>query len=321
MLKTHTANIRNWSVVYITKQEIIISSAESKLGCPYVYGTWGQLCTVALRKRYASYNPKQRDITYKRCQRLRPSRPVSTCDGCPYQGKLAYDCRGFTHWCLKQADISITGGSVARQWTDKNWAQKGEISEMPDLVCCVFIRESSGKWSHTGLHVGHGRIIHCSGEVKPDTVTGDRNWTHYAIPNGLYSDDEIQKAGVIKMLKKGSQGSAVVALQEMLIQLGYPCGKADGIYGTQTASAVKKFQQDKHLVVDGIAGEATLAAIAAAAARVDADGQDGPQDGPQPPQEATQTQTPENMRVITLSNDQYKVLLDAYTVLQNILGV
>lgn len=65
------------------------------------------------------------------------------------------------------------------------------------------------------------------------------------------------------MLSSGSSGSAVKELQEKLISLGYSCGVygADGSYGTSTANAVRKFQKDNGLDVDGIAGPNTLSAI------------------------------------------------------------
>lgn len=247
----------------MTKAEAVIREAENHLGCPYVYGTWGQLCTVSLRKRYANYNPEQRAITYQRCQRLRPSKPVDTCDGCPYDGKLAFDCRGFTHYCLLHgADIDITGGYVGRQWSDKNWDEKGDIGAMPDLVCCVFVRKANGNWSHTGLHIGGGKVIHCSGEVKYDTISGGScNWTHYAIPKDLYTAEEIKKAHggntFMRIMKNGMRGEDVRELQRMLNELGYDCGKADGCFGPHTLAAVEAFQQANGLAADGICGPKT----------------------------------------------------------------
>lgn len=44
-------------------------------------------------------------------------------------------------------------------------------------------------------------------------------------------------------LKRGSTGSAVKDLQNMLIQLGYLTGKADGVYGANTYKAVVAFQK------------------------------------------------------------------------------
>ena len=62
-------------------------------------------------------------------------------------------------------------------------------------------------------------------------------------------------------LKIGSKGSEVTALQKKLISLGYLSGKADGIYGTKTAAAVKAYQKAKKLTADGIAGEKTLSSL------------------------------------------------------------
>jgi peptidoglycan hydrolase-like protein with peptidoglycan-binding domain len=56
-------------------------------------------------------------------------------------------------------------------------------------------------------------------------------------------------------------GTDVKDLQEQLTRLGYDCGKADGIYGSDTFRAVACFQEDHGLEVDGIAGRMTKAAI------------------------------------------------------------
>lgn len=259
--------------------DTIRADAEAQLGAPYIYGTWGKaVCSVSLRKRYAGYSPSQAAITYKRCQAISTD-GKKTCATCKYQGRLAFDCRGFTHWLLERVGISISGQAVGTQWSGKgNWAEKGDIAAMPDLVCCVFIREKSGKWSHTGMHLGGGRIIHCSGEVKTDQLGSGRAWTHYAIPAGLYTAAEIEKAhkerGIfMRTLKKGSQGEDVRALQEMLTSMGYDVGakngKADGIFGPKTETAVKAFQSRNGLAATGIADPETLDAIAARAADPD----------------------------------------------------
>lgn len=251
----------------MAKADGIIREAEQHMGCPYVYGTWGQLCTPALRKRYANYNPSQKEITYKRCPVL--SNKQKSCDGCKYDGMLAFDCRGFTHYCVKNgAGIDITGGYVKRQWTDANWDVKGDVSDMIEAVSCVF----TGKMDHTGLYVLGGRVIHCSGEVKEDTLRGGRDWQQFGIPKGLYTWQELVKlvkGEFSRMLKKGMSGSDVRDMQIMLNSLGYDCGTADGIYGNKTVTAVKEFQTAEGLTVDGIAGEKTLELIAAKTAAPD----------------------------------------------------
>ena len=58
--------------------------------------------------------------------------------------------------------------------------------------------------------------------------------------------------------KYGSRGSEVRTIQEKLKRWGYYTGNIDGIYGSQTVAAVKRFQQKNGLTVDGIAGPQTL---------------------------------------------------------------
>ena len=62
-------------------------------------------------------------------------------------------------------------------------------------------------------------------------------------------------------LREGSRGDAVVELQMMLISLGYNPGSTSGIFGPLTNTAVRSFQRDNGLVVDGIVGPITWAAL------------------------------------------------------------
>lgn len=61
--------------------------------------------------------------------------------------------------------------------------------------------------------------------------------------------------------RRGSSGKEVRQIQEKLKRWGYYTGSVDGIYGSQTEQAVKKFQRSNGLTADGIAGKATLAAM------------------------------------------------------------
>ena len=58
----------------------------------------------------------------------------------------------------------------------------------------------------------------------------------------------------------GSRGDEVKKLQEHLKNSGYDLGSygVDGVYGNATANAVKQYQKDNGLTVDGIAGNNTL---------------------------------------------------------------
>ena len=71
----------------------------------------------------------------------------------------------------------------------------------------------------------------------------------------------LQYNQVEALSKYGSRGEEVRKIQDKLKRWGYYTGNVDGIYGSQTVSAVKKFQQKNGLSVDGIAGPKTLAAM------------------------------------------------------------
>lgn len=67
--------------------------------------------------------------------------------------------------------------------------------------------------------------------------------------------------GANALSKYGSRGDEVTQIQARLTELGYDPGTADGIFGARTQEAVRAFQQDYGLAVDGIAGENTLRAL------------------------------------------------------------
>ena len=50
----------------------------------------------------------------------------------------------------------------------------------------------------------------------------------------------------------GMNGSAVQSVQYMLMDTGYLAGGADGIFGSATEDAVKRFQADYGLDVDAL---------------------------------------------------------------------
>lgn len=64
-----------------------------------------------------------------------------------------------------------------------------------------------------------------------------------------------------KTLKFGSKGSDVTYLQKRLVAKGYYVGKIDSDFGSKTENAVKAFQAEHNLVIDGIVGVKTWTAL------------------------------------------------------------
>ncbi len=61
--------------------------------------------------------------------------------------------------------------------------------------------------------------------------------------------------------ERGDDGQEVVAIQKRLVELNYTISNIDGDFGPETEKAVKKFQLDRGLEVDGVVGPATYKAL------------------------------------------------------------
>ena len=260
------------------KGQRLIEIAESQLGYPYVFGAWGEDCTPNnRRRRIRSDHPTIKE----KCQVLNGEKHY--CNGCQWNGARMFDCRGFVYWCLMQLGIKIEGQGASSQYANNNnWVEKGDIANMPDLPCVIYQRNGS-KMQHTGFSETNNTYIDCSVNVRKGTIT--KAWTNYAIPKGLYTEDEIAAArkakreselqeaqaiidnqGIIPIdtvLRNGAKGTEVKQVQAMLIIAGYslPCYGADGSYGGETVSAVKRFQADHNLPADGVVGVNTYKAL------------------------------------------------------------
>ena len=112
---------------------------------------------------------------------------------------------------------------------------------------CVKTKVSSRKWTHWFQlpFVDYGEATFTGGTyVKPDTAA-----TEYTLGT--------------RTLKNGSKGTDVKALQEFLLQLEYSLPKygADGEFGSETETALKKFQSKIGIKQDGIYGSETHQAL------------------------------------------------------------
>ena len=100
-------------------------------------------------------------------------------------------------------------------------------------------------------------------------AVGARFIRGYCLPS--YSKKAAQSASVgqtggvaavsVSVLKDGSQGTAVKALQILLGGYGFSCEAIDGDFGPKTLAAVKKFQTAKALVADGVVGQITWSTL------------------------------------------------------------
>ncbi len=193
-----------------------------------------------------------------------------------------------------------------------DWGTMDSLPELPGVAL-----RSDG---HVGVYIGGGYAVEERGFnygcVK--TRVSSRNWTHwYKLPFIDYGEGAVNVPATeytlgSRLLKKGMEGSDVKALQELLLQLGYdlPRYGADGNFGSETEAAVKAFQKDESLEVDGKYGEKSHAALMDAVADDAADGSEqegGAANTPVEPEEPDVPDEPESPRplgetVVIVSN-------------------
>ena len=82
--------------------------------------------------------------------------------------------------------------------------------------------------------------------LSVDGIVGPNTWNNLLVLNP-------EKV----LLRRGSSGSYVRYLQQKLTAKLYPLGTIDNVFGSQTENAVKTFQQENGLTVDGIVGPNT----------------------------------------------------------------
>lgn len=130
---------------------------------------------------------------------------------------------------------------------------------------------SEGKWN------AYGRPEYYAAEIENADGGGDNKNAGADNKKGNSANDPKKNnnggtaggwavARVLKVTKPLMEGDDVKALQAALIANNYHCGVTgiDGIYGKNTAYAVRCFQSAKGLVVDGKAGRYTVAALGGA---------------------------------------------------------
>ena len=135
-------------------------------------------------------------------------------------------------------------------------------------------------WDAAKTRVAHTGLVYKVSSKKVYTIEGNTSGASGVVANGggvckksyLLSYGRIYGYGrpiyeherevcdvQITVLRKGSKGPEVKALQILLLGYGFSCGKtgADGDFGKATDSALKDYQKKNGLEADGIAGKKT----------------------------------------------------------------
>ena len=138
-------------------------------------------------------------------------------------------------------------------------------------------KDGLGNASHIGIATGRGEgAIHSSASrgcvaesrFRNKTISGGWNrvglWDRVSYDYATANSETGASAPVTRLtLRRGSRGEAVKEMQMLLISKGYDLGRwgADGIFGKQTMKAVKAFQKDCGIRVDGVVGPVTYSRL------------------------------------------------------------
>ena len=102
--------------------------------------------------------------------------------------------------------------------------------------------------------------------LSADGQAGSATQTKLYSANAKYAASPVTTANPdqTRTLTVGMTGNDVYALQERLIELNYLSGVADGVFGTETQTALTAFQKNNNLTADGTAGATTLKKLSGA---------------------------------------------------------
>lgn len=157
-------------------------------------------------------------------------------------------------------------------WTEKRamlaWNSQRYIYGKPIKVGYAFRRPWEG--GHSTLSQHYAGLAFDVGQTL--TTTERNNLYNSAVNSGVWTYVEPQiltptwihfdkrrgnpacSTGGYPQIQVGSRGAYVMIAQDDLNTLGYKTGGLDGIFGSNTQTAVKSYQQNKGLAVDGIVG-------------------------------------------------------------------
>lgn len=100
------------------------------------------------------------------------------------------------------------------------------------------------------------RIFQEQRGLRIDGLCGPQTWSAL-VESGFHLGDRL-----LYHRQPMLRGDDIAQLQQRLNALGFDAGREDGILGKQTADALREFQRNAGVAVDGIAGPETIAALA-----------------------------------------------------------
>ena len=247
----------------MTEKEIrqkVISKAKSYLGAKESDGSHKKIINL-----YNSHKPLARSYAVKYTDEWCATFVSAVGIALGYTDIMPTECS-----CTRMIDLYKAKG----RWNEND----AYVPSPGDIV--MYDWQDSGKGDNTGTPDHVGFVVSLNGTTltiiegnKGEAVAyrtlnvNSRYIRGYCLPDYASKATPAATGGAktvtitLPVLKNGSKGDSVEALQMLLNCNGYSCGRVDGEFGANTESAVKKFQKAKGLDQDGIVGKATWSSL------------------------------------------------------------
>ena len=215
------------------KIDDFIAYLESHIGDAYVWGAQGE--------KVDNRADLEKWVRRKETSRRETDRALAYIKKATKTPLYAFDCSGLIiHWLR---DIrGLIDSDTNAQGLYRQCKQRGKLGawqmQAGDLVCRYSF--AKGKMGHVGVYVGNGMVVEAQGRdagvVMRHLSYG--GWTHPGRHPALAEDTA---PTVFRLTSPMMHGENVKLMQTALNACGYDCGKADGICGKATMTAVKAF--------------------------------------------------------------------------------
>lgn len=170
-------------------------------------------------------------------------------------------CAAFVNMVLASLGLPHTGSLRARSY--ESYGTEIALSHaQPGDIVVLWRGTPEAVTGHVGFLVSfNGASVTLRGGNQRDGRVTDSPYALERIASIRRADGVASAVEGRPPLRRGDRGRYVTDLQEQLTALGFPVGAIDDQFGRLTEQAVIAFQKHAGLVVDGIVGPLTWAAL------------------------------------------------------------
>lgn len=193
-----------------------------------------------------------------------------------------WDCAEFASWCVFQTNGRLFGcrprngnpdqvDAYTGYWGEdaRSIGQVISVGQAAATPGAFLLRLPGSAIGHVAISAGDGKTVEAHSR-KRGVIEGsaaDRRWDIGVLVPDIdvrlpAAPRPVPAPGLVLRVKEPRMtGELVRAVQRALAAAGFNPGPVDGIYGGQTAAAVRAFQLRKGLAVDGEVGRLTARAL------------------------------------------------------------